>query len=232
MYTDNIPDLAYARLVRARARGVPIRDGERAVAIAYLSDGTYVPNDTIVRFEVARGENPARRLTGALAATGARGLWFYGGDDAARRAAAELNLEMTPVGMAFVRRMDPQVRENGLRLRVPATFDRLSVTEIVSDHAASFQNPDAFIVERDRDTVGVALSEPLSAEWSEIRVVIAPTYRGRGFGSTAFTLLADRLEESGRLVCAALESMETRGRSALEGAGFRLADYYFNARRR
>jgi predicted GNAT family acetyltransferase len=185
-----------------------------------------------VRFEVARGENPARRLTSALAATGARGLWFYGGDDAARRAAAELNLDLTPVGMAFVRRMDPSTRESGLRLRVPAAFDRLSLSEIVSDHAAWFQNPDAFVVERDRDTIGVALSETLTPEWSEIRVVIAPTYRGRGFGGTALTLLADRLEESGKLVCASLDSMEARGRSALERAGFRLADYYFSARRR
>jgi GNAT superfamily N-acetyltransferase len=232
MYTDNIPDLAYARLIRSRARGVPIRDGERAVAIAYLSDGTYVPNDTIVRFEVARGENPARRLTSALAATGARGLWFYGGDDAARRAAAELDLDLTPVGMAFVRRMDPAAREGGLRLRVPAAFDRLSLSEIVSDHAAWFQQPEAFVVERDRDTIGVALCEVLTPEWSEIRVVIAPTFRGRGYGSTAITLLADRLEEDGKLVCASLDSMEARGRSALERAGFRLADYYFSARRR
>ena len=232
MYTDNIPDFAYARLVRARAHGVPIRDGERAVAVAYLSDGTYVPNDTIVRFDVAQGENPARRLTGALAATGARGLWFYGGDEAARRAAAELKLTLTPVGMAFVRRMDPDARETTLRLRVPAAYDKLSVREIVADHAASFQDPEAFIVERDRDTVGVALCEVLNDEWSELRVVIAPSYRGRGYGAAAFTALADRIEEAGRLVCASIDSMEARGRTALERAGFRLADYYFNARRR
>jgi hypothetical protein len=34
------------------------------------------------------------------------------------------------------------------------------------------------------------------------------------------------------LVCASIDSMEARGRTALERAGFRLADYYFNARRR
>ena len=40
MYLDGFPELAYARLVRKRARGVPIRDGGRAVAIAWMADGT------------------------------------------------------------------------------------------------------------------------------------------------------------------------------------------------
>jgi len=231
MYTDNIPDLSHARLVRESARGVPIRDGDRAVAVAYLSDGTYVSNDTIVRFEVAHGENPARRLTSALTTTGARGLWFYGGDDAARRAAAELNLSLTPVGMAFVRRMDPLVRDTSLRLRPPAPHDRMTLTEIVNDHAAAFRSPEVFIIERDRDTVGVALTEALDAEWTEVRIVIAPAHRGRGVGTAAFTAIADQLEGAGRLVCASLDSMEARGRSALEKSGFRIADYYFSARR-
>jgi GNAT superfamily N-acetyltransferase len=231
MYTDNIPDLAHARLIRASAKGVPIRDGKRAVAVAYVSDGTYLPNDTIVRFDVAHGENPARRLATALSATGTRGLWFYGGDDAARRAAAELNLVLTPVGSAYVRRMDPAARDTSLRLRSPAPSDRMTFSEIVADHGSAFKNPDALIVERDREIVGVALTEALTPEWTEIRIVIAPAYRGRGLGTATVTALADRIEGTGRLVCASLDSMEARGRSALERAGFRIADYYFNARR-
>ncbi|MGB8265409.1 MAG: GNAT family N-acetyltransferase [Candidatus Velthaea sp.] len=231
MYIDNIPDLAQARRVRASARGIPIREGDRAVAVAYLSDGTYVSNDTIVRFDVAQGENPGRRFSAALAATGARGLWFYGGDDAARRAAVELNLSLTAVGMAFVRRMDPVPGDIVLRLRPPALHDRMTLAEIVSDHAVAFASPEVSIVERDRDIVGVALTQVLEKEWTEVRVVIAPTYRGRGLGSAAFAAIADRLEAEGRLVCASLDTMEARGRSALERAGFRIADYYFNARR-
>jgi len=42
---------------------------------------------------------------------------------------------------------------------------------------------------------------------------------------------ADRIEKTGRRVCAAIETATGRERSALESAGFRLADYYFVASR-
>jgi hypothetical protein len=62
MYLDGYPELAYARLIRTRARGVPIRDSGRACAIAWMADGSLLPADTIVRFDVAEGEKAPRRL--------------------------------------------------------------------------------------------------------------------------------------------------------------------------
>ncbi len=56
-----------------------------------------------MRFDLSRGEDPARRLGDALAATGARGVWFYGGDAATRVAVAALDLALHPAGAAFAR---------------------------------------------------------------------------------------------------------------------------------
>jgi len=228
MYLDHFPELSRARLVRARSRGIAIRDRDRAVAVAFLSDGTLLPADTLVRFDVARGEEPGRRLTDALATTGARSVWFYGGDDATRRAALALDLQLRPVGGAFVHRMDT-ARAVRVVFRPPSQRDRATLEELQREHAPAFAAPLAEIAEVDRDAVGIVLSEPLDASWSEVRVVVYPPYRGQGHGSALFAAAADRLEATGRRVCAATETVAGRERSALESAGFRLVDYYFSA---
>jgi GNAT superfamily N-acetyltransferase len=74
------------------------------------------------------------------------------------------------------------------------------------------------------------MSEALDAQWTEVRIVVYPAHRGRGNGTAICSAVADRLEGTDRLVCAALETATARGRSALENAGFRLADYYFLGR--
>jgi hypothetical protein len=78
--------------------------------------------------------------------------------------------------------------------------------------------------------IGVALCAALDEQWPAVGVVVYRAFRGRGNGTAVFAALADRLEGTGRLVCAALEPHGARGRRALELAGFRLADYYFCGR--
>src|SRR5471032_3084482 len=231
-YTDNVPDLSYARLIRSRARGVALRDAGRAIGVVAVSDGSFFPVDTIVRFDLVEGEDPGKRMNDALAATGAKAVWFYGGDDVARRGAADLTLQLTPSGAVFVRRMNPSIpRPADLVLRPPAARDRMTLSEVQADHAPGFLAPETLFAQMGNDVVGVAMSEALDTEWTEVRVVIYPAYRGRGNGTAVASAVADRLEAAGRLVCAAIDTVEGRGRTALERAGFRLADYYFTARR-
>jgi GNAT superfamily N-acetyltransferase len=230
MYLDELPNLSHAKLVRARSRGVAIRDGDRAVAVAFVSDGSLVPPDTIVRFDLTRGEDPGRRLADALATTGARTVWFYGGDEATRRAALALELAFSPVGGAYVRRMDART-ERPVVFRAPTQRDRLTLEELRRDHAPAFRAPHIEVGEIDREAVGMVLHEPLEGTWSELRVVIYPAYRGHGYGAALLAAAADRIEHGGRRVCAAIEIVAGRERSALEAAGFRLSDYYFTASR-
>jgi GNAT superfamily N-acetyltransferase len=218
-------------MIRASARGVAIRDGDRAVAVAFVADGSLVGSDTIVRFDVTHGEVPARRLADALAATGARSVWFYGGDDVVRRAALELDLQLRPAGGVFVRRMDA-ARAARVAFRPPAQIDRLTLPEVLRDHAPAFRAPLVEIGEIDRDAVGLIASESLDAEWSEMRVFVQPTYRGQRHGAALLSAAADRIEATGRRVCAAIEGLAGRERSTLEAAGFRLVDYYFTAAKR
>jgi len=231
VYLDQLPDLSRARMVRASARGVAIRDGDRAVAIAFVADGSLLGGDTLVRFDVTRGEAPARRLADALAATGARSVWFYGGDDVVRRAALELDLQLRPAGGVFVRRMDP-VRLARVTFRPPAQIDRLTLPEVLRDHAPAFRAPLVEIGEIDRDAVGLIASESLDADWSELRVFVQPANRGNRYGAALLATAADRIEATGRRVCAAIETIAGRERSTLEAAGFRLVDYYFTATKR
>jgi len=232
MYIDNAPDLSYSRLVRARARGVALRDDlGRAVGVISISDGSVVPTDIIVRFDLARGQDPGRRLRDALSATGARGIWFYGGDETARRAAADLTLATVPSGAVFVRRMNPNADVPGVTMRAPTPRDRMTLGEIQSEYAPGFSAPETLFAQSGSDVIGVAMSEALDGQWSEIRAFVYPAYRGRGNGAAIFSAVANRLEAAGRLVCASIDTLEGRSRSALEHAGFRLADYYFTARR-
>lgn len=228
MYHDQLPELSRAKLVRAKSRGVAIREADRAVAVAFVADGTLLGADTIVRFEVTQGQDPVRCLADAFAATGARALWFYGGDEVARRAALGLELPLQPAGAVFVRRMDatPCAR---VVFRPPTQKDRFTLAELLLDHAPAFIAPVAEIGLIDGDAVGMVLSETLDATWTEVRVVVYPPYRGAGHGAALLAAAADRIEASGRRVCAAIESAGGRERTTLEAAGFRLADYYFTA---
>ena len=231
MYLDQLPDLSLARLVRSRARGIAVRDGERAVAVAFVADGTLMPADTIVRFEVTRGEDPSRRLADALSTTGARAIWFYGADETARGAAAALDMKLRPAGAVFVRRMDAARRANVV-FRPPTQRDRETLADLQRDHAPAFKAPHSEVAELRGDAVALVMTEPLDAAWSELRVVVYAPHRGLGHGSEVLAAAADRVEAAGRRVCAAVESVAGRERSALESAGFRLADYYFVATKR
>jgi GNAT superfamily N-acetyltransferase len=231
MYLDQLPDLSRARLVRSRARGVGVRDGERAVAVAFVADGTLMPADTIVRFDVAQGEDASRRLADALAATGARAVWFYGADETARGAAVALDLALRPTCAAFVRRMDA-ARRADVSFRPPTQRDRETLADLQRDHAPAFKAPHSEVAEIRGDAVALVMAEPLDAAWTELRVVVYPPYRGLGHGTTVLAAAADRIESIGRRVCAATETVAGRERRALESAGFRLADYYFTATKR
>jgi GNAT superfamily N-acetyltransferase len=231
MYLDQLPDLSRARLVRARSHGVAIRDGGRAVAVAFVADGTLVPADTLVRFDVTEGEDASRRLADALATTGARSLWFYGGDTTSRRAATELDLQLRPVGAVLVHRMDA-IRSERVTFRLPSQRDRKTLPELMQDHAPAFLAPHTEVAEISADAVGMAITEPLDQRWTELRVVVYAPHRGRGFGAALLAAAADRMEGMGRRVCAAIESVAGRERAALEHAGFRIVDYYFVATKR
>lgn len=231
MYLDHLPNLSHARLVRARARGIAIRDRDRAVAVAFLADGSLIAADTLVRFDVTRGEEPSRRLADALATTGARNVWFYGGDDITRGAVVSLDLSLRPVGAVFVRRMDAQ-RAIPVVFRPPSQRDRMTLEELQRDHAPAFRAPLIEIAEIDRDAVGLVMSEALDPVWTEVRVVVYAPYRSNGYGAALFAAAADRIEATGRRVCAGIETIAGRERSALEAAGFRIADYYFTASKR
>ncbi|MFN2461898.1 MAG: hypothetical protein ABR591_14650, partial [Candidatus Velthaea sp.] len=163
MHIDRIPDLSFARLVRSRARGIALREDGRAVGVIGISDGSLLPADTLVRFDLVAGEDPGRRLRDALASTGARGIWFYGGDAVARRAAADITLPMTASGGVFVRRAEPAERTAELRLRPPSARDRMSVVELQAENAPGFAAPEALFAQAGNDVVGVALSEALDA---------------------------------------------------------------------
>jgi GNAT superfamily N-acetyltransferase len=231
MYLDHLPDLSHARFVRSQARGIAIRDRDRAVAVAFLADGSLVAADTLVRFDVTRGEEPARRLADALAATGARNVWFYGGDEVTRSAVAALDLALRPVGAAFVRRMDAR-RTVPVVFRPPSQRDRMTLDELVHDHAPAFRAPLVEIAEIARDAVGLVMSEALDPVWTELRAVVYAPYRSNGYGAALLAAAADRIEATGRRVCAGIETIAGRERSALEAAGFRIADYYFLASKR
>lgn len=226
MHLDDLPDLARARALRAAARGVAIRDSGRAVAVAFVSDGAILPADTLVRFDVTRGEDPVRRLSDAFATTGARAIWYFGGDDMTRRAVAALDLRLRPVGAAFVRRMDGgDVRP--ITFRAPSLVDRITLEELTREHAPDLAAPQVEVAEFDRDAVGMIFADTLENGWTELRAVVYPPHRGRGLGAALLAAAADRLEASGQRVCAAIEGTSGRARVALERAGFRLVDYYF-----
>lgn len=231
MYLDGFPELAYARLIRSRARGVPIRDSGRACAIAWMADGSVVPTDTIVRFDVAEGEKAPRRLADALQQTNARAIRFFGGDDVVRNAIRGLELDVKLDGAAFMFRHGPALTHN-VTFREPGMRDTLAVGELVREQAMAFTAPKVQVAEINNEAVGVGITDEIDKHWIELRVAVFPAFRGRGFGSAIAGTLADQLEaKDGRLICAGMHQMDERARVTLERAGFRLVDYYFVAER-
>ena len=232
MYLDGFPELAHARLVRKRARGVPVRDGGRACAIAWMADGTIHPADTIVRFDVAEGEKAPRRLADAFQQTNAHAIRFFGGDDVVRGALRGLELDMQIDGAAFVFKHAPPLPVK-VTLREGSMRDSLMLGEMAREHSADFDDPKVLIAEINHEAVGVAITDEIDKNWSELRVAVHQPHRGHGYGAAIAASAADRLvAKEGRLVCAGIHVLDERTRNALERGGFRLVDYYFTASRR
>ena len=228
MYLDGFPELAHSRLVRKRARGVPIRDGGRAVAIAWMADGTIDTADTMVRFDVTEGEKAPRRMADAFQQTNAGAIRFFGGDDVIRGSLKGLELDIAIDGAAFVFRHAPPLPVK-VTLREASMRDSLVLGEMAREQAAAFDDPKILIAEIGHEAVGVAITDAIDKNWSELRVAVHQPHRGNGYGAAIAASAADRLVTSeGRLVCAGLhEGVDERSRLSLERGGFRLVDYYF-----
>jgi len=231
MYLDGFPELAHSRLLRSKARGVPIRDSGRAVAIAWMADGSLLPTDTIVRFDVAEGEKAPRRLADALMQTNARRVRYYGGDDIVRGAIRGMELELAIEGAVFAFKQAPAFPQT-VRFREPGMRDTLAVGELVREQAAAFSAPKVSVAEVGADAVGIAIIEEIDKNWTELRVAVFPPFRGHGYGAAIAGTMADMLEaKEGRLVCSGYSGVDERARITLERGGFRLVDYYFSATR-
>jgi GNAT superfamily N-acetyltransferase len=232
MYLDGFPELAQARLIRKRARGVPIRDGGRAVAIAWMADGTINTADTMVRFDVTEGEKAPRRLADAFQQTNAAAIRYFGGDDVIRGALKGLELDIEVDGAAFVFRHAPPLPVKVI-LREGSMRDSLVLGEMAREQSAAFDDPKILIAEINHEAVGVAITDAIDKNWSELRVAVHQPHRGNGYGAAIAASAADRLVSTeGRLVCAGIHSLDERTRLTLERGGFRLVDYYFTAYRR
>jgi GNAT superfamily N-acetyltransferase len=231
MYLDGFPELAHARLVRKRARGVPIRDGGRAVAIAWMADGTINTADTMVRFDVTAGEKAPRRLADAFQQTNAAAIRFFGGDDVIRGALKGLELDVEVDGAAFVFRHAPPLAVK-VTLREGSMRDSLVLGEMAREQSATFDDPKVLIAEIGHEAVGVAITDAIDKNWSELRVAVHQPHRGNGYGAAIAATAADRLvANEGRLVCAGVHTTDERIRLTLERGGFRLVDYYFTGTR-
>lgn len=231
MYLDGFPELAYARLVRKRARGVPIRDGGRAVAIAWMADGTVCTTDTMVRFDVTEGEKAPRRLADAFVQTNAGSIRFFGGDDVIRGSLKGLEVDLQIEGSAYVFRHAPPLPVK-VTLREGSMRDSLVLGEMAREQSAYFDDPKVLIAEIGHEAVGVAITDVIDKNWSELRIAVHQPHRGNGYGAAIAASAADRLVSTeGRLVCAGIHTVDERGRQSLERGGFRLVDYYFVAAR-
>jgi GNAT superfamily N-acetyltransferase len=232
MYLDEFPELAYPRMIRKRARGVPIREGGRASAIAWMADGTLVTADTIVRFDVAEGEKPPRRLADAFQQTNAGAIRYFGGDDVVRGALRGLDLDIELDGAAFVFRHAPSLKHK-VTLRPSTMRDSLMLGEMAREQAAAFDDPKTLVAEIEHEAVGVVITDDIDKSWTEMRVAVHQPHRGNGYGASILATAADQLEaKEGRLICAGMHGMDERIRLTLERGGFRLVDYYFVATRR
>jgi len=232
MYLDDFPELAYPRMIRKRARGVPIREGGRASAIAWMADGSIVSADTIVRFDVAEGEKPPRRLADAFLQTNAGSIRYFGGDDVVRGALRGLDLDIVIDGAAFVFRRAPTLKHK-VTLRASTMRDSLMLGEMAREQAAAFDDPKTLVAEIDHEAVGVVITDDIDKSWTEMRVAVHQPHRGNGYGASILGTAADQLEaKEGRLICAGMHVVDERIRLTLERGGFRLVDYYFVGTRR
>jgi GNAT superfamily N-acetyltransferase len=229
MYLDELPEVAIARRFKTGARGRALRDADgRATAVVFTGSGE-APDDWIVRFDIAEREDPGRRLADGLVSTGASSFFYFGLDPIARRAVASLGLEAIPRYGVAVRRNHADLQGNQVELR-SVTIDDDTRT-LIMRHSPSFVNPRIAAAFAGATIVGYALVEELSQVWSELSVFVYPQLRGRGYGARIFARSADLVEEAGRFVCATFAVDDEAARGALERAGFRLADYFFVARR-
>jgi GNAT superfamily N-acetyltransferase len=232
MYLDGFPELAYSRLIRKRARGVPIRDGGRACAIAWMADGSILTPDTIVRFDVAEGEKAPCRLADAFQQTNAGAIRYFGGDDVVRGAIKGLDLDVVVDGSAFVFRHAPPLSVK-VTLREGSMRDTLVLGEMAREQAATFDDPKILIAEIGHEAVGVAVTDTINKNWTELRIAVHQPHRGNGYGAAIAATAADRLVATeGRLICAGLNNVDERSRLTLERGGFRLVDYYFTGSRK
>ncbi|MBV8150111.1 MAG: GNAT family N-acetyltransferase [Candidatus Eremiobacteraeota bacterium] len=220
--------MAEARRVKALARGHPIVEGGRAVAVAFTGSGDVAPESWIVRFEILRRQDPRRRLADAFAQTGAAAFWYFGGDPVARRAVAALDFESAPRLGVFVRCVEPSNLRNGIDLRQAGDLD-FDTRMLVTRHVAGFLHPRFAAAMRGDERVGFAVLEELTERWSEVSGFVYPSLRRRGYGARILAQAADATERTGRKVCAAVPVEDEPARATLERAGFRLADYYFLA---
>jgi GNAT superfamily N-acetyltransferase len=89
-------------------------------------------------------------------------------------------------------------------------------------------DPKILIAEIGHEAVGVAITDVIDKNWSELRIAVHQPHRGNGYGAAIAATAADRLVTTeGRLVCAGVHQLDERARLSLERGGFRLVDYYF-----
>ena len=229
MYLDDLPDVAEARLIKAHALGHRVSEGGRTVAVAFTGNGDSAPQSWIVRFELLQREDPRRRLADAFAQTGASAFWYFGGDPIARRAVAALGFESTPRLAVLTRRVEPAPFRGGIVLRSATDLD-FDTRTLATHHLAGFAQPRFAAAIAGGEIVGFAILEELSPTWSELSAFVYPSLRRRGYGTEILAKGADVAERTGRNVCATADVGREPERTALERAGFRLADYYFLAR--
>ena len=201
------------------------------MAIAWMADGSVQTPDTMVRFDVTAGEKAPRRLADAFLQTNAGAIRFFGGDEVVRGALKGLELDLNIDGGAFVFRHAPPLAVK-VTLREGSMRDTLVLGEMAREQAAAFDDPKILIAEIGHEAVGVAVTDTIDKNWTELRVAVHQPHRGNGYGAAIVATAADRLvANEGRLVCAGIHTLDERTRLTLERGGFRLVDYYFTASR-
>ncbi|MBV8601907.1 MAG: GNAT family N-acetyltransferase [Candidatus Eremiobacteraeota bacterium] len=231
MYLDDLPDAAIARRIKAGARGRAITEDGRARAVAFIGDGVSAPEQWIVRFDIAEGEDGRKLLADAFAMTGATTLWYFGGDAVTRQAVTDLNLESSPDLALFVRRAEPVPSGGRLNLRAAPDLDA-QTRRLVARHLDHYESPRFAAALSGGEIVGYAVLQELTPTWSEVSTFVFPLARRHGYGAEILAKSADAAENTGRMVCAAVPFGDTAARGVVERAGFRLADYYFTAKPR
>jgi GNAT superfamily N-acetyltransferase len=166
-------------------------------------------------------------MADAFMQTNAGAIRFFGGDDVIRGALKGLELDVTVDGYAFVFRHAPPLPVK-VTLREGSMRDSLVLGELAREQAAAMDDPKILIAEIGHEAVGVAITDVIDKNWSELRIAVHQPHRGNGYGAAIAATAADRLVTTeGRLVCAGVHQLDERARLSLERGGFRLVDYYF-----